>query len=77
MKTQFSYFKKIEKQLAQKIGDNEAKKLVSSAVFLFSIGSNDYTYPFVSSSAFFDSYTHEEYVKRVIGNITTVIKVHT
>ncbi|KAM7483936.1 hypothetical protein LguiB_008519 [Lonicera macranthoides] len=74
LKTQLSYFKKVERQLAQKIGDNEAKKLVSSAVYLFSIASNDYTYPFVSSSAFFHSYTHDEYVKMVIGNITTVIK---
>ncbi|KAM7480650.1 hypothetical protein LguiA_028863 [Lonicera macranthoides] len=74
LKTQLSYFKNLEKQLSHNLGDKEAKKLVSNAVYLFSIGSNDYMNPFFSNSTFFNSYAHDEYPKMVIGNITTVIK---
>lgn len=55
LKTQLSYFKNLEKQLSHNLGDNEAKKLVSNAVYLFSTGSNDYVKPFFSNSTFFNS----------------------
>ncbi|GMY34846.1 GDSL esterase/lipase 1-like isoform X1 [Fagus crenata] len=40
--TQLSYFKAVVKSLRQKLGDVEAKKVLMRAVYLFSIGGNDY-----------------------------------
>ncbi|KAA8541590.1 hypothetical protein F0562_022742 [Nyssa sinensis] len=74
LKTQLSYFKDVERLLRQQLGDEEAKKLFKRAVYLFSIGNNDYLFPFLSNSSFFQSYSQEKYVEMVIGNLTAVIK---
>ncbi|XP_022744231.1 GDSL esterase/lipase 5-like [Durio zibethinus] len=67
LKTQVSYFKKVEKSLRQELGDEEAKKLLSRAVYLISIGSNDYlTRNWTASDV--------EYVAMVIGNLTIQLK---
>ncbi|XP_031274220.1 GDSL esterase/lipase 1-like [Pistacia vera] len=74
LKTQLSYFKVVEKQLKQKLGDAAAKKLTSEAVYFFSIGSND-CFIFVRNSTLPQSYnSKKEYVGMVIGNLTTTIK---
>jgi hypothetical protein len=75
LKTQLSNFKNMEKQLRQKLGASEVKTLLSTAVYMFSIGTNDYLVPFTSNSTVLQSYSKKEYVKMVIGNITTVIQV--
>jgi hypothetical protein len=75
--TQLSYFKKVDTLLKRKIGEAQAKKLLSKAIYLFSIGSNDYLAPFTTNSSVLQSYSHEEYADMVIGNLTTVIKVIT
>jgi hypothetical protein len=75
LKTQLSNFKNMEKQLRQKLGASEVKTLLSTAVYMFSIGTNDYLIPFTSNSTVLQSYSKKEYVKMVIGNITTVIQV--
>ncbi|KAK9923840.1 hypothetical protein M0R45_032238 [Rubus argutus] len=76
LQTQLSYFKKVEKQLRQKLGYAQAKTLLSSAVYLFSVGSNDYGAPvtFNKTKDLFEPYSQEEYVGMVIGNITHVVK---
>ncbi|KAK3043168.1 hypothetical protein RJ639_001601 [Escallonia herrerae] len=68
LNTQLTYFEDVEKQLTQKLGDEEATQLLSEAVYLFSIGSNDY------GSLVNYSGSHDEYVGMVIGNMTVVIK---
>jgi len=66
----------MEKQLIrEKHGVAEVKTLLSKAVYIFSIGSNDYFIPFATNSTVLQSYSQEEYVKMVIGNITAVIQV--
>jgi hypothetical protein len=66
----------MEKQLIrEKHGVAEVKTLLSKAVYIFSIGSNDYFVPFATNSTVLQSYSQEEYVKMVIGNITAVIQV--
>jgi len=75
LKTQLSNFKNMEKQLRQKLGASEVKTLLSTAVYMFSIGTNDYLVPFTSNSTVLQSYSKKEYVKIVIGSITTVIQV--
>ncbi|KAG5563169.1 hypothetical protein RHGRI_005803 [Rhododendron griersonianum] len=71
---QLIYFKNVKKVLEQHMGETEAKRILSTAVYLFSIGSNDYMLPFVTNSNFFQLNSPEDYVKMVIGNITDVIK---
>ncbi|CAL5443695.1 unnamed protein product [Camellia sinensis] len=70
---QLSYFKKVEEWLKQKLGNEEAKKLLKRAVYLFSIGGNDYftlssSYPNITLSY------QKEYVGMVIGNLTNVLQ---
>jgi hypothetical protein len=75
LNTQLKYFKNMETLLKRKHGEAQTKKLLSRAVYLFSIGGNDYLAPFATNSSLLLSYSHEEYVDMVIGNLTTVIKV--
>ncbi|KDP40645.1 hypothetical protein JCGZ_24644 [Jatropha curcas] len=67
LKTQLKYFKKVEKQLRKELGKIRTKKWLSGAVFLFSVGTNDYasTFPVIPNP-------HQ--VEMVIGNLTKVIK---
>lgn len=73
--TQLSYFESARETLRQKLGVEEANALLSRAVHLFSVGSNDYVFPFETNSSTLRSYSPEEFVGVVIGNITAVIKV--
>ncbi|KAI8569469.1 hypothetical protein RHMOL_Rhmol02G0281900 [Rhododendron molle] len=71
---QLIYFKNVKKVLEQHMGETEAKKILSTAVYLFSIGNNDYLSPFLTNSSFFQLNSREDYTKMVIGNITDVMK---
>ncbi|KAJ9691832.1 hypothetical protein PVL29_011108 [Vitis rotundifolia] len=74
LNTQLTYFKDVEKLLRQKLGDEAAKKMLFEAVYLISIGSNDYLSPFLWNSTVLQSYSHEQYIHMVIGNLTVGIK---
>ncbi|XP_062154192.1 GDSL esterase/lipase 5-like isoform X2 [Alnus glutinosa] len=74
LKTQLYYYKKVEAWLRHKLGNAEAKTTLSRAVYLFSIGSNDYMSPFLTNSTILNSYSKSEYVGIVIGNLTSVIR---
>ncbi|XP_022777243.1 GDSL esterase/lipase 5-like [Durio zibethinus] len=74
LKTQLSYFNKLESRMRQKLGIDEAKLTISRAVYLFSIGTNDYTSPFLTNSTILNNYSHSTYVGMVISNLTTAIK---
>lgn len=67
LETQIKYFKKVEKSLRQELGDAGAKKLLSRAVYLISIGGNDYLNR--NSTA-----TNEEFASMVLGNLIVAIK---
>ncbi|XP_057981931.1 GDSL esterase/lipase 5-like isoform X2 [Malania oleifera] len=73
--TQLKYFKKAEKVLRGEMGDGAAKTILSDAVYLVSIGNNDYISPFLTnSSPPLLSYSKSQFVAMVIGNLTTVVK---
>ncbi|XP_050231492.1 GDSL esterase/lipase 2-like [Mercurialis annua] len=74
LETQVVNFKKVKKQLRQELGDEETKALLSRAIFLISIGSNDYVSPFSTNSTVLHQYTRQDYVGMVIGNLTVVLK---
>ncbi|TYI25462.1 hypothetical protein ES332_A05G051600v1 [Gossypium tomentosum] len=67
LETQIKYFNKVEKSLRQELGDAGAKKLLSKAVYLISIGGNDYL---TKNSSVSD----EEFVSTVLGNLTVALK---
>ncbi|KAA8541592.1 hypothetical protein F0562_022744 [Nyssa sinensis] len=73
LNTQLSYFKNVEWWLRQKLGFAEAKKTVRRAVYLFSIGGNDYFSLSSSSPKSTPSY-QRAYVEMVMGNLTNVLK---
>ncbi|PON62545.1 hypothetical protein TorRG33x02_278710 [Trema orientale] len=60
--------------LRQKLGDAEAKALLSRAVYLFSTGNNDYSFPFETNSTVLTSHSTKWFVGMVLGNITEVIE---
>ena len=74
LKTQLSQFKNVEKKIREQLGDMETKKLLSRAIYLFNFGTNDY-FVRVLNSTMLRSFSREEYVGMVIGNLTAVIKV--
>ncbi|KAI5559513.1 hypothetical protein BDE02_17G116100 [Populus trichocarpa] len=74
LSTQLSYFKHMKRQLRLQLGEAEAKKLLSTAVYIFSIGGNDYFAALTPTHSLLQFYSREEYVGMVIGNITTVIQ---
>ncbi|KAG5248804.1 hypothetical protein OIU76_004505 [Salix suchowensis] len=74
LKTQLSYFRKVKQQLGEERGDTETRTLLSKAIYLFSIGSNDYVAPFSTNFSAFHSYSRKDYVGMVVGNLTAAIK---
>ncbi|XP_014521590.1 GDSL esterase/lipase 5 [Vigna radiata var. radiata] len=74
LKTQARNYKKVAAFLRHNLGKSEAKLLLSNAVYMFSIGSNDYLSPFLTDSDVLKSYSHSEYVAMVVRNMTSIIK---
>lgn len=71
LKTQLKYYKREIVEVSHKIGNGEAARILSTAVYLFSIGTNDYMSPFLLNS----SIPHSNYVHLVLGNLSTVVEV--
>ncbi|TKY64213.1 GDSL esterase/lipase 1 [Spatholobus suberectus] len=71
--TQLSYFKTVVKSLEQKLGDKKAKRVLNNAVYLFSMGGNDYFGLRNQNSNVTHSY-QTQYAKMVIGNLTNTLK---
>jgi len=76
-KTQARNYKKVAVFLRNNLGRSEAKLLLSNAVYMFSIGANDYLSPFLTHSDVLNSYSDSEYVAMVVRNMTSIIKVQT
>ncbi|KAL0319479.1 UNVERIFIED_CONTAM: GDSL esterase/lipase 5 [Sesamum angustifolium] len=74
LKTQLKYYKREVAELSRKKGSAEAARISSTAVYLFSIGTNDYISPFLLNSSVLATYPHSEYVEMVIGNLSTVVR---
>ncbi|GMN36774.1 hypothetical protein TIFTF001_006292 [Ficus carica] len=63
------------RQGSAELGDTEAGDLLAKAVYLFSVGGNDYAFAFETNSSVVRSSSPEQLVGLVIGNITSVIQV--
>ncbi|XP_062008804.1 GDSL esterase/lipase 1-like [Rosa rugosa] len=71
--TQLSYFKAMEKTLRQRLGDKETKKLLGRAVYLLSIGGNDY-FSYASKNPKALQIYKRQYVAMVLRNLISVLK---
>lgn len=74
LRRQVDYLKEMKRSLRKKLGTSETKKLLSRAVYLIAIGSNDYGAFDPQSNLLYQFYTTQQYVDSVIGNMTTFIK---
>ncbi|KAJ9179454.1 hypothetical protein P3X46_011241 [Hevea brasiliensis] len=73
LRLQLSFFKKVASQLRQELGEEEGKKMLMEAVYLFSIGGNDITY-FAGNYPNATESEQEQFLQVVIDNLTEVIK---
>ncbi|KAF8027486.1 hypothetical protein BT93_E0404 [Corymbia citriodora subsp. variegata] len=71
---QLKQFEKLEKKLSKKLGNEEAKRVISEAVYLISVGNNDYLMPIYRNLTLLWSSSMEKYVGTVIGNITAMLE---
>lgn len=65
----------MRKSLAEKLGEEKAKELISEAIYFISIGSNDYMGGYLGNPKMQESYNPEQYIGMVIGNLTQAIQV--
>ncbi|PON97051.1 Lipase [Trema orientale] len=75
LQTQLKSFEKVQKSLIEKLGDEEANKVIKEAVYFFSIGSNDYMAGYLGNPKIRQRYNPEQYVGMVIGNLTEAVQV--
>ncbi|XP_044487143.1 GDSL esterase/lipase 1-like [Mangifera indica] len=73
LRLQLSYFKDVVNTLREKLGEEEAKRVLINAVYLFSIGGNDY-FGFSQRNRDASEESKGQYVKTVINNLTSVLK---
>lgn len=65
----------MQKSLTEKLGEVEAKEVISEAVYFISMGSNDYMGGYLGSPKMQEQYNPEQFVGMVIGNLTQTIQV--
>lgn len=65
----------MEKTLTESIGEEQAKKVISEAVYFLSFGSNDYMAGYLGNPKMQRDYNPEQYVGMVIGNLTHAVQV--
>lgn len=68
-------FEEVQKSLTEKLGEVEAKEVISEAVYFISMGSNDYMGGYLGSPKMQEQYNPEQFVGMVIGNLTQTIQV--
>ncbi|KAK4780364.1 hypothetical protein SAY87_016470 [Trapa incisa] len=85
LKLQLSYFEKVTEKLKQQEGESKAAELLTNAVYLFSMGGNDYMHVAMKStmpslgntnatSQPLTSTFKKQYAITVLSNLTSVIK---
>ncbi|XP_018718019.2 GDSL esterase/lipase 5 [Eucalyptus grandis] len=72
-KTQLKQFESLVKNLRDNLGDKKAERIVLDGVYFISIGLNDYV-AVLNNPALFQSVSMEDYVRMVVGNISTVLE---
>ncbi|XP_061949336.1 GDSL esterase/lipase 4-like [Populus nigra] len=73
LRMQLSNFKNVAISMEEQIGDKEAKKLLSQAVYASCVGANDYSY-FVDNYPNATQLEQDEFVNNMVGNLTDFVK---
>ena len=73
--TQLKNFEVVQKSLIEKLGEAEAEKVISEAVYLISIGSNDYMGGYLGNPKMQEKYDPEHFIGLVIENLSQAIQV--
>ncbi|KAH8502192.1 hypothetical protein Peur_066256 [Populus x canadensis] len=73
LRVQLSNFKNVAISMEEQIGDKEAKKLLSQAVYVTCVGANDYSY-FVDNYPNGTQLEQDEFVSNMVGNLTDFVK---
>uniref|UniRef100_A0A7N0ZXC3 Uncharacterized protein n=1 Tax=Kalanchoe fedtschenkoi TaxID=63787 RepID=A0A7N0ZXC3_KALFE len=71
---QLSYFREAENTLKQQMGAAATGRLLTDAVYLFSMGGNDYFHFYLSNSKAATQPKKRGFVARVIGNLSQVLQ---
>ncbi|KAL4180842.1 hypothetical protein AMTRI_Chr12g268110 [Amborella trichopoda] len=74
LRKQLENFEEVQRSLSEKLGDAQAEDLISNAVYFISMGSNDYMGGYVGNPLMQQSYSPQQYVGMVIGNLTNAIQ---
>ncbi|KAJ6991492.1 GDSL esterase/lipase 4-like [Populus alba x Populus x berolinensis] len=70
---QLSNFKNVANSMEEQLGDKEANKRLSQAVYATCVGGNDYSY-FVDNYPKATQLEQDEFVKNLVGNLTDFVK---
>ncbi|KAJ8431660.1 hypothetical protein Cgig2_024132 [Carnegiea gigantea] len=70
---QVQNYKKMQEWLISKLGEVGARERLTRAVYMFSVGTNDYPTLVLGINPLLITYTPSQYVDMVIGNITSVV----
>lgn len=73
--TQIKQFEELQKSLQKELGETEAKTLISKAVYLISIGTNDYLHGYTFNPNMQETFSVEDFVGMVTGNLSQAIQV--
>ncbi|OWM68410.1 GDSL esterase/lipase 4-like [Punica granatum] len=79
LKLQLSYFEEMQKKLKQQEGEQKAQELLSKAVYLLSMGGNDYMHAAMpsfgkSTPPLLTASYKKQYMVVVLSNLTSVVK---
>ncbi|KAG9457626.1 hypothetical protein H6P81_002134 [Aristolochia fimbriata] len=74
LQQQLKNFDQVQSKLTEKLGEAQAKELISRAVYFFSIGSNDYMGGYIGNPKMREMHAAEVFVGMVIGNLTSAIQ---
>lgn len=77
LQKQLTYFEELELLLTKEWDQDQAKKIISEALYFISIGTNDYMAGYMRNPQMRESFSSQEYVGMVIGNLTQAIQVST
>lgn len=68
-----AHFNEVVQLLENKLGQHQAQQLLTNAVYMFSTGSNDYAFPYLSNPKF--PFPKEEFSEMILGNFTAILQV--
>uniref|UniRef100_M1A8K8 GDSL esterase/lipase 5 n=1 Tax=Solanum tuberosum TaxID=4113 RepID=M1A8K8_SOLTU len=73
LQTQLTHFNEVVELLVNKLGSQQSQQLLTDAVYMFSTGSNDYAFPYLTNPKKFP-FPKEQFSEMVLGNFTAILQ---